>query len=144
MALSTPAEKEAARLKKQQRWNEDRAYKRLNDDDFVAREKAATHKSNAFAKQAKAFTRAHTAVFEQWQRLKATPVAPSPAEGGLRPTQAQSHTLSPAADQPFEFPVAERRDVYGALSKDGTPTAPYLERRRMAGVDTTIIRQLGL
>jgi hypothetical protein len=140
MARQTPAEKAAAKVKKVARWREDRAYKRLNDDEFKAREQAATQKSNAFAKAAKAFTKAHLAVFEQWQRLKGTPVAPS-AQG------PQSHILSPAPatpDQPFEFPVAERPDVYGALSKDGTPTAPYLERRRMTGVDTTIIRQLGL
>jgi hypothetical protein len=56
MALSTAAEKAAAKQKKVERWREDRAYKRLNDDDFVAREKASTEKSNAFAKAAKAFT----------------------------------------------------------------------------------------
>jgi hypothetical protein len=136
MALSTPAEKEAARLKKQQRWNEDRAYKRLNDDAFIAREQAATKKSNAFAKAAKAFTRAHMAVFDQWQRLTGTPVAPSATQ--------PSHMLSPPPEAMSERPVAENPDVYTAITSDRTPTAEWLERRRMAGCDTSILRQLGL
>jgi hypothetical protein len=130
MALSTPAEKEAARLKKEQRWNADRVFARENNPDFVKRENAATQKSNTFAKQAKQakqFARAHIAVFQDW--LKGTPVAPSAAP--------QSHMLSSApdpSDQPFELPVTERPDVYGALSaRDETPTAPWLEKKRMDG-----------
>jgi hypothetical protein len=140
MALSTPAEKEAARLKKQAKWNEDRAYKRLNDDDFIAREQAATQKSNAFAKAAKAFARAHLAVFDQWQKLKGTAVAPSAAP--------QSHLLSPPPapdDQPFEFPVTEKPDAYLALGNRPVPTAPWLERRRLQlKPDNNVLTQIGI
>jgi hypothetical protein len=143
MALSTPAEKEAARLKKQQRWNADRVFARDNNPDFVKRENAATHKSNTFAKNAKQFARAHIAVFQDW--LKGTPVAPS-AQG------PQSHMLSPApvtTDQPpegsFEFPAVERPDVYGAISsRDETPTAPYLERRRLQLKPDNVLTQIGI
>jgi hypothetical protein len=118
MALSTPAEKEAARLKKQQRWNEDRAFARENNPDFVKRENAATQKSNTFAKNARQFARAHIAVFQDW--LKGTEVAPS-AQG------PPSHILSPAVPpeaMPLEFPITERPDVYGALSsRDENPEA---------------------
>jgi hypothetical protein len=138
MALSTPAEKEAARLKKQQRWNEDRAYARENNPDFVKRENAATQKSNTFAKQAKQFARAHIAVFQDW--LKGTAVAPSAAP--------QSHLLSPSPapdDQPFEFPVTEKPDAYLALGNRPVPTAPWLERRRLQlKPDNNVLTQIGI
>jgi hypothetical protein len=145
MALSTPAKKEAARLKKQQRWNEDRAYARENDPDFVKRENAATQKSNTFAKNAKAFAREHLAVFQDW--LKGTAVAPSatqPSPMDAQPVETTAPTVLTAdqlselsADEVLRYrlglPAAERIDTYKALNSDHMPTSDWLERKRMNG-----------
>lgn len=117
--------------------------KRANSNSFVKKEKkyrkGYARKKYRQAKLAVEFMKANALAFSEWLQKKGTPVAPAATQ--------PSHTFSPpptTEDQPFEFPVGQRPDVYTALSKDGTPTAPYLERRRMSGVDTTIIRQLGL
>jgi hypothetical protein len=34
----------------------------------------------------------------------------------------------------FDFPAKQVPDVYTAITKDNMPTAPYLERKRMAGM----------
>src|ERR1700734_1334017 len=121
MARQTPAEKEAAKQKKTARWNADRAYLRQNDDDFVAREKAATKKYAHIKQKALEFARSRAADFASFLRGEKTPVAPSSA------TPQPTHMLSPTpetSDQPFEFPVNEKPEVYGALGSR-TPTAPY-------------------
>jgi hypothetical protein len=140
MALSTPAQKEEARLKKQQRWNEDRAYLRQNDDDFIEREKASTKKYNNFKKMAVQFARARAADFASFLSGKDMAGAPSSAAPLL-----PAHVLSPAPapDEPFEFPPDEKPDVYSSLGSH-TPTASYLERRRLQLKPDNVLTQIGI
>lgn len=44
----------------------------------------------------------------------------------------------------YELPDIEKPDVYRSLSKDGMPTASWLEKKRMSGMDLSILRKLGL
>jgi hypothetical protein len=113
------AAKETARLKKQAKWNEDRAYKRLNDDDFIAHEQAATKKSNAFTKAAKAFTRHFSEQFDAW--MKGTPASPAPQS---QPTP----TTDATADQPLT--TIQRLKAYSAFGAR-TPTAQSIHESKL-------------
>jgi hypothetical protein len=40
------------------------------------------------------------------------------------------------------FPVIERPDTYTAISRDGCPTSPWLERKRLRDADTSILKYI--
>jgi hypothetical protein len=66
------------------------------------------------------------ASFQEWVRGKFASAPPEP--------QPPPHQHTPPADDPdglfFQLPAKERPDVYASLGST-TPTAPYLERKRI-------------
>jgi hypothetical protein len=44
-------------------------------------------------------------------------------------------------NEPEEEPE-EKPDVYRSITRDGCPTAPFLEKKRLKGRDVSILRQL--
>jgi hypothetical protein len=139
MALSTPAEKEAARLKKQQRWKDDRSYLRMNDDEFVAREKAATQKYSNFKKMAVQFARARASDFASFLRGEGMASQPMAAQ----PTPAVDHT-APTPGQPLT--PMPRLQTYRALKDFGVEvaTAPSLEKERLGPAGLDRLREYGI
>lgn len=67
--------------------------------------------------------------FLEWVRKKVPSDAPIPAVQQL-PRSPDEPILG--FREHFELPVKEVPDVYGAITKDGTPTASWLERKRLA------------
>ena len=136
---------------------DDRAYKRdkrANSDSFVEKEKEYRkgYARNKYgeAKLAVEFMKANALVFSEWLQ-NGKSVAPPPSsrmDAQSRPsmiptmdlpeTNASKHSL--AMDELGTLPPMQG---YAALGSQ-IPTADSMERRRMEGVDTTIIRQLGL
>jgi hypothetical protein len=145
MALSTAEEKAAAKAKKTERWKDDRAYRRTVDPPFVARENAATAKYNNFKKLAIQFAKARASDFASFLEAHSGGKVKAPSTQGSQ-SDNQSHKLSPpptsdalpAMDEAMLPPIQR----YAALGSQA-PTAESLERRRMARVNTDILKQLG-
>jgi hypothetical protein len=140
--MATSAEraaKAAAKAKKAEKWKQDRAYLRLNDDGFKAREKASEQKYSNFKKAAIQFARARAADFASFLRGEGMASQPMAAQ----PTPAVDHT-APTPGQPLT--PMPRLQTYRALKDFGVEvaTAPSLEKARLGDAGLDRLREYGI